>query len=62
LCRQPSPIDPSMMESSKLPVYNRQGVVKPDSRHIDSILDLKEVQNPALLLSASRDNTIKLWG
>ena len=62
LCRQPPPIDPSMMESSKLPVYNRQGVVKPDSRHIDSILDLKEVQNPALLLSASRDNTIKLWG
>ena len=62
LCRQPSPIDPSMMESSKLPVYNRQGVVKPDSRHIDLILDLKEVQNPALLLSASRDSTIKLWG
>jgi hypothetical protein len=50
-----------MMESSKLPAYKRQGVVKTDSRHLDSILDLKEVQNPALLLSASRDNTIKLW-
>ena len=60
ICRQPSIQPSSMVESSKLPMHNRQGAVKCDSRHLDSILDLKVVQNPALLLSASRDHTIKL--
>jgi len=62
LCRQPSIHPASLVESSKLPLRNRQGVVKCESRHLDSVLDLKVVKNPALLLSASRDHTIKLWG
>lgn len=61
LCRQPSIHPTSLMESSKLPLRNRQGVVKCDGHHLDSILDLKIVRNPALLLSASRDHTIKMW-
>ncbi|KAL7529541.1 hypothetical protein ACHAXR_003020 [Thalassiosira sp. AJA248-18] len=61
LCRQPSIPPLSLTESSKLPLRNRQGVVKCNNRHLDSILDLKIVQNPALLLSASRDGLIKLW-
>ena len=62
LCRQPSIHPSNLVESSKLPMRNRQGVVKCESRHLDSILDLKVVKNPALLLSASRDHTIKMWG
>ena len=61
LCRQPFIPSHSLMESSKLPLRNRQGIVKCSSRHLDSILDLKIVKNPALLLSAGRDHTIKLW-
>jgi len=61
LCRQPSIHPTSLMENSRLLSRNRQGVVKCENRHSDSILDLKIVNNPALLLSASRDHTIKLW-
>lgn len=61
LCRQPSVPPSSLLESSQLPLRNRQGVEKGDRHHLDSILDLKIVKNPALLLSASRDHTIKLW-
>jgi hypothetical protein len=52
----------SLVESSKLPSWNKQGVTMCDSCHLDSILDLKLVTNPSMLLSASRDDTIKLWG
>ena len=62
LCRQPSIHPASLLESSKLPSRNKQGVIMCDGRHLDSILDLKVVKNPSLLLSASRDHTIKLWG
>ena len=61
LCRQPTAPPTSLVESSKLPLQNRQGVVKCNGGHSDSILDLCVVKDPALLLSASRDNTIKLW-
>mmetsp|Transcript_11787 Transcript_11787/g.25449 ORF Transcript_11787/g.25449 Transcript_11787/m.25449 type:complete len:1357 (+) Transcript_11787:1-4071(+) len=61
LCRQPSIPPTRLMENSKLASRNRRGVAKCDVRHMDSILDLKTVKNPALLLSASRDHTIKLW-
>ena len=61
LCRQPTAPPASLTESSKLPLRNRQGVVKCDGQHSDSILDLRVVKDPALLLSASRDHTIKLW-
>lgn len=62
LCRQ-LPIHPtSLLESSKLPSRNNQGVVMCDGRHLDSVLDLKVIMNQSLLLSASRDHTIKLWG
>lgn len=61
LCRQPSIHPTSLIESSRLPMRNRQGISKCHSGHIDSILDLKVVRNPSLLLSASRDQTIKLW-
>ena len=61
LCRQPSIHPANLVESSKLPLRNRQGAVKCESRHLDSILDIKVVRNPSLLVSASRDHTIKLW-
>ena len=61
LCRQPSIRPANLVESSKLPLRNRQGAVKCESRHLDSILDIKVVRNPSLLVSASRDHTIKLW-
>lgn len=62
LCRQPSMHPTSLVESSKLPSWKKQGVTMCDSCHLDSILDLKLVKNPSMLLSASRDDTIKLWG
>ena len=61
ICRQPSIHPANLIESNRLPHRNRQGVAKCESRHLDSILDLKVVKNPALLLSASRDHTIKIW-
>jgi len=61
LCRQPTIPPTGLIESSKLPLRKRQGVVKCDGQHTDSILDLQVVKHPALLLSASRDHTIKLW-
>ena len=62
LCRQP-PFHPiSLLESSRLASRNKHGVTMCDGRHLDSILDLKVVKNLSLLLSASRDHTIKLWG
>ncbi len=62
LCRQP-PVHPiSLLESSRLASRIKQNVTMCDGRHLDSILDLKVVKNLSLLLSASRDHTIKLWG
>ncbi|KAL7549765.1 hypothetical protein ACHAWF_013027 [Thalassiosira exigua] len=64
LCRQPSIPPISLVESSKLPFRNRPGVSKCDSRHLDSVLDLKLINSSStmpLLLSASRDHTIKMW-
>ena len=61
LCRQPDQHLSNLVDSSKLPQYRRQGVVGCDKGHTDSILDLKIAKSPAVVLSASRDNTIKLW-
>ena len=62
ICQQPPVTPPELIEGSKLPFQNRQGVVRCGNRHIDSILDLKVVKYPSTtLLSASRDGTIKLW-
>jgi phosphoinositide-3-kinase regulatory subunit 4 len=62
ICQQP-PVPPShLMESNKMPLQNRQGTVRCENRHSDSILDLKVINYPSSsLLSASRDGTIKLW-
>lgn len=62
ICQQPPVLPPRLMESNKVPSLNRQGVVRCDNRHTDSILDLKIVNYPSTcLLSSSRDGTIKMW-
>lgn len=62
ICQQP-PVPPvRLLESSKMTLHNRKGIVKCDTRHSDSILDLKVVNYPSTcLLSSSRDGAIKLW-
>lgn len=62
ICQQPPTLPSRLTESKKLPIQNRQGMVKCDHRHSDSILDLKIVDYPLMcLLSSSRDGSIKLW-
>lgn len=62
ICQQPPVPSSRLIESSKLPLQNRQGVVKCENRHSDSILDLKVVSCASTcLLSSSRDGTIKMW-
>ena len=50
-------VDGTDAAAQKLLLYCKYQTALEDLR-----LFLKEVQNPALLLSASRDSTIKLWG
>ena len=63
LCRQaPSMTRTSEIESSRFPRAIEMGPFRTEGRHTDSISDLKLINSPErLMVSCSRDSTVKLW-
>mmetsp|Transcript_3459 Transcript_3459/g.6534 ORF Transcript_3459/g.6534 Transcript_3459/m.6534 type:complete len:145 (+) Transcript_3459:2903-3337(+) len=63
VCREPpqNPVPQEAMTSSMLGKVQK-GLVRPENRHQDAILDIKRLEYPTKgLLTSSRDGTIKLW-
>lgn len=61
ICRQHEGPRLSELESSRVPRRLYRGLTRPENRHQDGILDLKLIQKPKALISASRDGSIKIW-
>jgi len=62
LCRQAPTPRPSEIETSRFPRTVERGPFRSENRHSDSISDLKLLTSPErLLISCSRDSTVKMW-
>lgn len=62
ICRETPQLRLRDIESSKLPRRLQRGLAKPETKHHDSITDLKMIASPMRsLLSCSSDGAIKLW-
>lgn len=62
MCRD-SPLPPLVVTPpSQIPLREMRGPVAPPTCHTGAIMDLKTVDVPVrLLLSCSRDETVKVW-
>ncbi len=62
LCRQVPIPKSDEIASASLPKLNNRGVVRPESRHRDAIMDVKKLEFPMKgFISCSRDGLIKFW-
>uniref|UniRef100_A0A7S3VB41 non-specific serine/threonine protein kinase n=1 Tax=Chaetoceros debilis TaxID=122233 RepID=A0A7S3VB41_9STRA len=62
LCRQNPTQKPDEVASASLSKLNHQGIIRPENRHHDAILDVKRIEYPMKgFLSSSRDGLIKFW-
>lgn len=62
LCRHSPAPRHSEIDSSRFPRMVERGPFRTDNRHTDCISDLKLLSSPErLLVSCSRDSTVKLW-
>ena len=62
LCRQAPAPRHNDVESSRFPRMVERGPFRTESRHTDSVMDVKLLNSPEkMMISCSRDCTIKMW-